>query len=67
MNTDTSNKATIVPNPDGSFKFDNGITTVICKDADIVGAFSEQQIWPLLEAGLKSGKKITITIEYGTD
>lgn len=71
MNINVSNKTTqaiIFPNADGSFIFDNGYKRIYCQNADVVGAYTEELLWPLLaDMGLKEGKKIIITIENGTD
>lgn len=55
--------ATITPNMDGTYKFDNGRNAVMAANADDAGALLEQQLWPLLEPALKAKKPITITIQ----
>ena len=54
--------AKIYPEQNGIFAFDNGRTTQICTDADIVGAYLEQMLWPLIEPLLKQDKPIRIEI-----
>lgn len=56
-------KATIYPEPDGTFAFDNGNVIRVCRDKHSVGENLESMIWPMIEPALKAKKTITIKIE----
>ena len=58
-------KAKISPGTDGTFLFENGGSSKVCKIADDVGAELEEMIWPLIAPGLKARKAITITVQFG--
>lgn len=59
--------ATITPTGEKEFIFGNGAKDVHCTDADDVGGWLEQQLWPLLEWSLRSRRKIKIIITDEAD